>query len=252
MKAFFKYKFLLVALVTTSEWISGVQGDFGDYVDPTFACPATTTCPIICAASRNDCPTNCDPGFELCANGACAKSCDSNVENPCSSCSKRSVACPKVVDLSTSCQDNYSAQYQAFDECAETELEAEIAARSVTFSDGPYVFAYVWVSVLTTLMLLWCAWNQRWRPAPAVHVESKNQQDDEPALYQVGYRNHWFGSILYVLTLITFGGWIAALAFLTIQYYALDGSKYLSGRKVHFVDEEQLLKTFIVSIPASS
>ena len=31
---------------------------FGDYVDPTFTCPATITCPDICVASAEDCPVD--------------------------------------------------------------------------------------------------------------------------------------------------------------------------------------------------
>ena len=238
---------LVVAIVTLASLARTVQADFGDYVDPTYSCPATTTCPVVCSASLDDCPTTCDLGLQLCANGACAESCDDVIsENPCT-CANLTIACPKVVDLQTSCQDKYGSFYLVAEECATAELEAEIASHEVTFSDAPYVFAYIWVSVVTTMILSWCAWNQRWRPTPAVHVKSVSQDDEEPGLYQVGYKSHWLGEILYTLTLVTFGGWIMTLAFLTIQYYALDGSKYLSGRRVHFSDEEQLLKTFIVS-----
>ena len=31
---------------------------FGDYVDPTFSCPAKITCPDICVASVDDCPAD--------------------------------------------------------------------------------------------------------------------------------------------------------------------------------------------------
>ncbi len=31
---------------------------FGDYVDPTFSCPATVTCPDICVAAAEDCPSD--------------------------------------------------------------------------------------------------------------------------------------------------------------------------------------------------
>jgi hypothetical protein len=31
---------------------------FGDYVDTTFSCPATITCPDICVASPEDCPAD--------------------------------------------------------------------------------------------------------------------------------------------------------------------------------------------------
>ena len=32
--------------------------EFGDYVDPTYNCPPTTTCPIVCVASMEDCPSD--------------------------------------------------------------------------------------------------------------------------------------------------------------------------------------------------
>ena len=40
---------------------------FGDYVDPTFSCPATITCPDICVASTDDCPADavCPETFEV-------------------------------------------------------------------------------------------------------------------------------------------------------------------------------------------
>ena len=45
---------------------------FGDYVDPTFQCPATTTCRVVCVAAAEDCPqdSQCpDDGneYELCS-----------------------------------------------------------------------------------------------------------------------------------------------------------------------------------------
>lgn len=57
---------------------------FGDYADNSFQCPATTTCPIVCVATAEDCPqdglcpgTHPDKTFdanheyELCADGTC-------------------------------------------------------------------------------------------------------------------------------------------------------------------------------------
>lgn len=57
---------------------------FGDYADHSFQCPATTTCPIVCVATAEDCPqdglcpgTHPDKTFdanheyELCADGTC-------------------------------------------------------------------------------------------------------------------------------------------------------------------------------------
>ena len=90
-------------------------------------------------------------------------------------------------------------------------------------------------------------------PSPVVQVvmhkmtTTTAEDQFEPTLYQVGYKHHWLGTIMYCLTVLTFSGWVVVLAFLTIQYYALDGNIYVSKRKVHFSDEEQLLKTFIIA-----
>ena len=221
------------------------RADFGDFSDLSFACPATTTCPIICASTVEACPTSCRAGWQLCNDGTCAEACDEDLESPCE-CSSASIACPKVVDFYSECNEKYDSYYQAAEECLEAEEAAEIAARTVTFSDAPYIFAYIWVSVVSALIFAWCAWNQRWRPVSPVQVVNKMHDSQEPILYQVGYKLHWLGTILYFLTIATFAGWIMLLAFLTIQYYALDESPYLSRRKVHFSDEEQLLKTYII------
>ena len=57
--------------------------EVGDYVDPTFNCPATYTCPLICVETAADCPsgaicasasaeTNPDHEYELCNDDNCA------------------------------------------------------------------------------------------------------------------------------------------------------------------------------------
>jgi len=79
---------------------------FGDFADPTFSCPATTTCPVVCVASLADCPadalcpgTHPDDGapsspssssrqYQLCNDGSCAdltagQTCDPASESPC-------------------------------------------------------------------------------------------------------------------------------------------------------------------------
>ncbi len=47
------------------DWSGGVVAHeserflaFGDYVDTSFSCPATITCPGICVASAEDCPAD--------------------------------------------------------------------------------------------------------------------------------------------------------------------------------------------------
>ena len=72
--------------------------DFGDFVDPTFNCPATTTCPVVCMAEDQQCPDalTCDEksglNSTLCMDGSCSTDCTSaNLEfdpdeSPCPSC----------------------------------------------------------------------------------------------------------------------------------------------------------------------
>eukprot|EP00956_Cyclotella_meneghiniana_P027557 scaffold62039_cov31-Cyclotella_meneghiniana.AAC.1 len=87
--------------------------EFGDYADPTFNCPATTTCPIVCVNAVTDCPSdatcalanpdNSDHEFELCVDGTCAdltlnETCDPSLESPCT-CSGFEFTCAKQIDL---------------------------------------------------------------------------------------------------------------------------------------------------------
>ena len=72
--------------------------DFGDFVDPTFDCPATTTCPVVCMAEGQSCPEalSCDDESDLnkilCIDGSCSTDCTSaNAEfdpegSPCPAC----------------------------------------------------------------------------------------------------------------------------------------------------------------------
>lgn len=47
--------------------------------------------------------------------------------------------------------------------------------------------------------------------------------------------------------MLTFAGWSVLLGWLTIQYYAVDGSPHLTRRKVQFGNIEQVLKCFIIA-----
>jgi len=217
-----------------------VKADIGDYVDPTFDCPATVTCPVVCVASVADCPTVCeDAALVLCNDGNCMEECDEDIESPCEAdCA--SVACPKVIELQPVCLEEYGSFYEAATLCAEQEVEE--STNLLSFNEFGYVFAYCWYSLLTASIFAWCAFNQRVNAAPAVQVQD---QFGSP-LWMTGYRFHWLGLMLNVLTVCSFLGWIALLAWLTIQYYAFDGSVYVQNRTVHFPDEVQLLKTFII------
>ena len=229
-----------VVVLATSLTTTTVRADFGDYADHSFDCPARTTCPKICVASVDDCPTACNVDETLCADGTCVQGeCDDSIESPCEAkCASK--ACPKVVDYYPDCKEKYRDYYDAAEECQAQEIAETVDL--LGFNETGYVFAYVWVSVLTVAMLVWCAINQRVNPAPAVQVNLEGQ----PTCWQTGYRRHWLGHLLFINILFTFMGWIALLIWLPIQYYALEESEYVSKRKIHFEDEIQLLKTFVI------
>jgi hypothetical protein len=63
---------------------------------------------------------------------------------------------------------------------------------------------------------------------------------------QTGYQVHPIGATIYVLTILTFWGWSAAMTFMTIQYYRWNEQHQVANRTLHFEDEQQLLKTFII------
>lgn len=112
--------------------------EFGDYADPTFNCPATTTCPIVCVNTVTDCPSdaNCalanpetlDHEFELCVDGTCAdltlnETCDSSLVSPCT-CSGFEFTCAKQIDLYDSCYDRFDSYYEANSQCQAEEEES--------------------------------------------------------------------------------------------------------------------------------
>ena len=150
---------------------------FGDYTDPTFSCPATTTCPIVCVANVADCPLDAQcPGthpngsaypaeheYELCLDGNCAdltagEQCEEELESPCE-CEALPIACAKQVDLFSTCTDRFGDRYEANVKCLE---EQEDQLPQVRFTGPWFLACYIGISAVTLLMLLWCAWNQRW------------------------------------------------------------------------------------------
>eukprot|EP00956_Cyclotella_meneghiniana_P041421 scaffold226349_cov33-Cyclotella_meneghiniana.AAC.1 len=111
--------------------------EFGDYADPTFNCPATTTCPIVCVNAVTDCPSdatcalanpdNSDHEFELCVDGTCAdltlnETCDPSLVSPCT-CSGFEFTCAKQIDLYNSCYERFSPYYDANSQCQAEEEE---------------------------------------------------------------------------------------------------------------------------------
>ena len=142
---------------------------FGDYVDPTFACPATTTCRTVCVASASDCPTDaqCPPNYQLCADGTCVnllsssggESCnDEGSPSPCA-CETLPFACAKQIDTyPDGCLGRFQEFYSNETDCIDAQVES---LTQVSFVGPWFVTCYVGISVVTALMLLWCVWNQK-------------------------------------------------------------------------------------------
>ena len=132
--------------------------EFGDYVDPTFSCPAATTCVQVCVAVVDDCPDAmvCDDDRILCADGTCAAVCDADVETPCEfECA--AVACPKVIDTYDQCKAKYGPWYDAEAKCGSIETMEE--TKLLHFNEPGYIAAYVWAGVVTAMIVLWCAFK---------------------------------------------------------------------------------------------
>jgi hypothetical protein len=134
-----------------------VRADFGDYVDPTFDCPATTTCQPICVAADKYCPTACDAGRTLCADGSCVvaakEQCAGDLESPCEfDCAK--FACAKVVDTYDACRETYGPQYEAETACGEAETAETV--QLFQFNETGFVVVYAWVSIVSVLIFAWC------------------------------------------------------------------------------------------------
>ena len=159
---------------------------FGDYVDPTFQCPATTTCRVVCVAAAEDCPqdSQCpDDGneYELCSDGTCAninanEACDAEAESPCG-CEALPFACAKQIDLYPVCtEERFQSYYDAETECIEAQVEA---LPQVDFTGPWFVACYVGLSAVTVIMLIWCAWNQRLSPVEGSTVPLECAKKDK-------------------------------------------------------------------------
>jgi hypothetical protein len=152
---------LLLLLVASSLLLDKVQADFGDTVDPTFNCAAYTTCAQVCVATVEDCPPemSCPDGGNttaLCADGSCAQECSIDAVSPCAyACAP--IACNRVDDYFDACVEKYGALYDAETTCGEQEQISETTL--LQYTELAYVYGYAWVSIITVLILGWCAYK---------------------------------------------------------------------------------------------
>ena len=219
--------------------VAVVNADFGDFVDPTFECPALTTCARVCVSNLSECPSEmlCGGNDTPCADGSCAAVCDAGLETPCASeCA--SVACNKVVDNLDACQTKYASYYDFEATC--TVEESAIALYS--WNEPTFVFLYCWISVVTALILAWCYFNQKLLPITDSTVPL---EDDDIPKTQTGYKNTVVGGIVYALTALTLLGFQILLATTTILYYVQQEA--ITRWKPIFQDEQQVLMAFEIT-----
>jgi hypothetical protein len=222
----------LVALAA----LAFVRADFGDFVDPTYDCPALTTCVQVCVADVNDCPPEmlCNSTETLCADGSCATECDPSLETPCAyDCAP--VACHKVVDYYDACFDKYAAEYAFESQCGEEESAAHV----FQWNEAVFVFLYCWIAFVTVLILAWSFFNQKMRPVAGSTVWL---EDGEVSKTLTGYKTGIVGDFVYAMTLLTLLGFQILLATTTALYYVQQEA--ITRWRMIFEDEEQVLLAF--------
>jgi hypothetical protein len=231
---------------------SAVTADFGDAVDPTFNCPAFTTCKQVCVATIGECPFEmlCSNGNEtLCPDGSCSDSCDGHDESPCEfDCAP--IACQQVDRAYETCLTDYGDLYDAETACGEAELEAEIFL--YTYTEPGFIICYVWFSAIPILLLLWCAYNQRISPVPGsckdfdLDQDPCSQKSASRVGWQTGYKYHPVGVLMYCGTILSILAIYALLMWLIVQYYVQQEAIAWSWTTMRFEDEVQVLLCFIL------
>ena len=192
-----------------------VAADFGDYVDPTFSCPATTTCPTVCVASLLDCPTTCGGNrTQLCPNGECrslSETCPSSAQNPCPKCLP--VACAKIISSFETCELDYEPYYQAESECR-LQLEEQITHVFHEREDIVKAIFGTWVALVTLATMAWTWSNQR---TTTLYLEKNSTQ--------TGYRKTFMGQCLYYAVGVTLVGFQLVLLILAVASYNQERQK---------------------------
>ncbi len=76
-------------------------------------------------------------------------------------------ACAKQIDIYGDCSTRFQEQYDADALCL---IDQKESLPRVSFGGRWFVASYVSLMGVTSLMLIWCAWNQRWSPVPGSTV----------------------------------------------------------------------------------
>lgn len=241
---------------------------YNDYVDPTFHCPAKTTCPVVCVAHRSQCPPSlqCQNDTTLCLDGYCHSNCtviDSYFDASTTLCNDACapVMCPRTIQDYDTCFALYGSYYNQTKLCQ----EQSVVKNSTQFSlrEPPFVAVYVIVTLFSFLMFIWCAFNQRFFPVPGStrpllsDQHHHTQQIDNtaslklPSWTQTGYKGMtWIrnplGTFLYTAIIITLMGLQAILAIMTFFYYIEQGAIF-SYKSSIFKSDVQVLTIFEIA-----
>lgn len=240
---------LLVWVFLSSLGCWTVVADFGDYVDPTFNCPATTTCPIVCMAEGEECPEvlQCEPLTTKCLDGTCLADCTEADEYYATAelgiCpSGRPVVCPKIILDYDTCLIAFGEYYTLTTEAFDNQ-EAE-SVTLFTLREKGFVTIYCWVCLVFASIFLWSAYNQRLSPVSGstqpLLAEKYRTTATGANWTQTGHKAGPIGMTLYTLVMITAFGFQFLLGSLTIFYYIQQEA--ITWFKPVFEDEIQVLK----------
>lgn len=249
--------FLFLVLCTTAKKSKALYSDNASNDD--FSCPAFTTCPVACARSIDDCPkeSSCPEGSNLCIDGSCASvadgGCDNlNLINPCIyDCAP--IACTKQDTFYEDCTSIFGEVLDYSDWCTLftwSNLERRDQSSAV------FMFFYLWISITSLFVYMWCAFNQRFKPMhgstqdlqEAVtkdEISHSNDSQDSVPWTQTSYRSSMVGNFIYILTIITLVMFHVLLGLFTVFYYWTEQGILLQYDPL-FEDETQILFFFII------
>jgi hypothetical protein len=217
-----------------------------EYADLSFSCPLRTSCQPICVSNESLCPqsASCGEGTILCADGSCGTVCSSSLLSPCSGlCDSTPVTCARPIDFYENCKQYYSF-YEQTEQCVK-QKEAEVQPH-INFTGFKVCYGLYIIVIASTL--LWCAYNQRFRPVDGstktlkeVEELGYNQNHNANSTWtQTAYCGSFVGTLIYIIVLISLFGIQVMLAVLTLLYYNHDVQASSS-------EQELILKAFIVT-----
>jgi hypothetical protein len=168
----------------------------GDYAEIPHDCPAMTTCPVMCVANISDCPTVCEDGLTLCANGSCDVVCDDDdeLENPCS-CNDLLFACPKTINYFDECMTLYQDPfYTNYTLCVETQIDSIPQFSILLLLDCYCVCASVFMVLLQSKTITSVGFNYIVFQHNISYNLERDMDTDRIQISYRGYNHLWFST----------------------------------------------------------